>query len=75
MASSDVESRLAELRAISQSRELTTEEAREALQLIRGDRVAAGYASKASKSKSTVAKASPADVLEKLKAMMGEKKS
>ena len=71
MASSEVEVRLAELRAISQSRELTTEEAREALSLIRGDRIAAGYASKAAK-KSSV-KASPADVLDKLKAMMGGK--
>lgn len=71
MYSSETESRLAQLQAIAQQRDLTSEEEKEAIKLIREDRVSAAYASKASKEKKT-----PADgnaVLAKLKEQMGLK--
>ena len=65
----DTETRLAELRAIAQQRRLTDDEAKEAVQLVRGDRISAAYASANSGAKKAASKkVSPEEALAKLMA-------
>lgn len=70
--SPEIEARLSALRAIAQSRELTNEEAKEAIALVRNDRVSASYSAKGAKAKADGAKkATPMEALDKLKALLG----
>jgi hypothetical protein len=70
MASPEIEARLAELTRIGQTRELTDAEAKEALAMIRGDRISAAYASKAAKETKAKKTPSPTEALSKLQDLM-----
>lgn len=70
MYSVETDAEIAQLRAIAQTRKLTDVEQKRALELIRGDRTSAAYASAASKAKNTP---KPEDVMEKLKGLLAKK--